>query len=98
MAGERILLGHEIEGGVELVLRHLPRDQRAVGELVGKQGLADAADDAGLQHRADALQDGGELDAALLGDHPKWFRLKSADAVLAHRENLRVHRIIHGNG
>ncbi len=68
MAAERILLGHEIEGRVKLFLRHLPGDQRAMGELGGEQGLAHPADHTGLQHRADALEHGLERDPGCLGD------------------------------
>ena len=68
VAGKRILLGHEVERRVELFLRHLPSDERAVGELGGKQRLADAADDAGLDHRADPLQHGFQRQPGFLGD------------------------------
>ena len=67
VAAERIFLEHEIERGVELLCRHLPGDERPVGELGSQQGLAHPADHTGLQHRADPFEHRLQLDARSFG-------------------------------
>ena len=53
--------------GVEPVLRHLPGDERALGEVGGEQGLAHTADDARAEHGLDALDDRLHWEAGLAG-------------------------------
>ena len=100
MTRKRILFGHEVEGIVEFFLRHFPCDERAVRELGREQGLAHAADHAGFDHRADALQHGVERHTGFFGDHMKWLTLKSGDEIFRNRENGGVDRIVvfDGNG
>ena len=93
VAGERIVLDHEVERRVELFGRHLPRDERAFGEVRGHQRLPHAADRAGAQHGADALDDGLDVDAGLLGDHADRIAYESLNAILGDRQDPRVDRI-----
>ena len=57
MAAERIVAEHVVEGGVQALLGHAPRDESAACEARREQRLAHAADRAGLEHGADALDD-----------------------------------------
>lgn len=94
VSGEGILLGHEIEGGVELLLGDFPSDEGSVGEFGGKEGLADAADDSGFEHRLNALEHGFEWHSALFGDDVEGLALKAGDKVFGDRKDLRIDRVV----
>ena len=74
MPAERVVPGHEVEGGVEAFGGDFPGDEGTRGEVGGKEGLADTADGAGPEHGADALEDGGQIDAAARGDFAERIR------------------------
>ena len=81
MTGKWIVLGHEIERGVEFFLRHLPSDECTVGELGGEQGLADAADHTCLDHCSNALNDGGKRHPRFLSDEVEGLALETGDEI-----------------
>jgi hypothetical protein len=85
---------HEIKGVVEFFLRHLPGDQRAVGELGGKQRLAHAANDARLLHGPDAFQHRFERHTGFFRDHMEGLALESGDQVFGNRQDFRIDRIV----
>ena len=58
-----------------------------MGEFGGEEGLADAADDAGGEHGADAFEDDVEFDAGLLGDDGKGMLLEAGDEVFGDGED-----------
>ena len=90
MAAEGILFEEEFESGVEFFGWDLPGDEGAFGEFVGEEGLADAADDAGFEHGADALDDGVEVDAAFFGDELERVLQETFHAVFADGEDAGV--------
>ena len=90
VAAERVLFEHELKGGVQLVIRHLPGDEGAFGQLVGQQGLPHTADDTALNHGADALHHSLKRQAALLGDELERMLVESLHTVFAHRQNAGV--------
>ncbi len=65
-----------------------------MGEFGGEQRLADPADDAGFQHRADALEHGVQRHAGLLGDPVERLALEAGDEILGNRENPGVDRVV----
>jgi hypothetical protein len=90
VAAEGVLFEEELEGPLQLLRGHLPGHERALGELVGQQGLAHAADDAGGEHGADALHHGVKRQAALLRDELEGMLVEALHPVLAHGEDLGV--------
>ena len=65
-----------------------------MGELGGEEGLADAADNPGLEHQADALQHGVERDAGLLGDGLEGAGLVAGDEVFGDGEDAGVDGVV----
>ena len=94
MSGERILLEHEIERGVQFVFGNAPCDEGTVCEVGCDEGLADAPDSAGVEHGADAFDDGFEGYSGFFGDFEKWFANEALDFVLGDGEDLRVQRVV----
>ena len=90
MPAERILLKHEIERAFQLFLRHLPGDERALGEIAGDERLPHAADGAGGEHGPDALEHGVQRDAATLGDLDEWLADEALNLVFGDGEDLGV--------
>ena len=96
--GERVLAKHEVEGLVQARLGDLPGNEGAGRELVRDQGLADAADGARAQHRADALDHRVEVDAGARGDLAEGVAEEPADAVLGDGEDGGVGGVVDGGG
>jgi hypothetical protein len=68
VAAEGVLFEEELKRAFQLLRRHLPGHQRAFGELVGQQGLAHAADDAGgsmARMRSTTVSNGRPLCSAM---------------------------------
>ncbi len=98
VAGERVVVEHELERCVELLVRHLPGDERAFRQIRGHERLAHAADRAGAKHDPDALHDRLYVDTRQFRDLAEGIADESGDAILGDRQNLRVDRIGVGNG
>ena len=94
MSGERILLEHVIKSGIELVLSHLPSDQRTLGEVGGQQRLAHAPNDTTSQHGLNALEHRRGIQAALLGDLADRIVLKPLEPILGNLEDAGVDRVL----
>ncbi len=91
VSAEGVFLEHELERRLELVHGIVPSHEAAVGQLVGEKSLAHAADDAGAEHGADALDDRVQRQAALLSDIAQGMTVETFDLVLGHSEDLGIH-------
>ena len=98
VSGEGVLAKHEVERLVQARLGDLPGDEGPRRELVREQRLADAADDAGAQHRLDALDDRGKVDAGARGDLAERVAQEAADAVLGDGEDGGVGGVVDSGG
>ena len=56
--------------------------------------MADAADDAGLDHRADSLDDRVQRNSGFFRDHMKRMALESGDEVFGDGEDAGVDRFV----
>ena len=88
--GEGIIVPQPVVGGLQPLLRQLPGDEGAVGQAGGEQCLAHAADGAGAQHGAQALDDELFRQLAGAGNGEKGAGVEAVDAVLRHGENAAV--------
>jgi hypothetical protein len=90
VAGKGVLFEHEVEGASSFSVGDFPGDEGAVGEFGGEEGLADAADDAGFDHGADALDDGIKGYAAFFCDELEGVAEEAFHAVFADGEDAGV--------
>ena len=90
MTAERIILEHPVERIVQLFLRHLPRHERALGEIARDERLPHAADRACGEHRPDPIQDGLQRQPAFFRDGDKGLAHESLNLVLRDGEDLCV--------
>lgn len=88
------MLEHVVEDGGELFFGDAPGDEGSVGELGGEEGLAHAADDACLEHGADACEDDVEFDTGLFGDDFEGLALKTRDEVFGNSEDFGVDGVV----
>jgi hypothetical protein len=93
VAGEGILHRQVVEPFVEPVGGDAPGDERTGREIGGHEGLPDPADDAALQHSAQALEHRVDRQLAQARDLREGILEKSGDAVFADGEDARVDRI-----
>ncbi len=63
-----------------------------------EQRLAHAPDRPGFEHRADAFEDGGDVDAASARDLAERVAQKAGDPVFGDAQNLRVDGIVYRDG
>jgi hypothetical protein len=75
---------------LQLVFRHLPRDQRTRREVGRHQRLAHAPDCSGLQHRAHAFDNDWFFHAGKPRYFAKWIEMKTLNAIFRNRQNARV--------
>src|SRR5437773_431360 len=93
MPGKRVLLKHVIESRIELLPRHLPRDQRTLRQICCEQSLTHTADRSPAQHGLNALDNDGQFDTRLARNFSEWIALKALHPILGDREDRGVDRI-----
>ena len=93
MTTEGIVLEHEVEGVGELIFADLPGDESAFGEVAGDEGLTNAANRAGGEHRLNAGENRIEGNSAESGNFCEGFADESLNFVFGDGEDLGVDRV-----